>query len=187
MRALSGLTTIICALALGGCSSMLPSGKTDPESRWQNYEDVVKQFASIEVEKTSDATLEEMGLHPKVTPNVTLLSYGDIMSRYAPTGLHDGDKVDSGIRECLVARQVCSAYRIDITRENRQRIGNFALDFLGFKRVAEITGWRFTGTLVLVNGTVVFKESGGTPSVHRKESDVNPLGPLQMLGDPVRW
>lgn len=186
MRARSGLT-LICVLALSGCASMLPSGKTDPQTRWQSYDEVVKQFASIQIGQTSDAALEQMGMHPKATPNVTLLSYGDIMNRFAPAGVHDGANIDSGIRECLMARQTCSGYRIDITRENRKRIGNFALDFLGFKRVAEITGWRFTGTLVLVNGTVVFKESGGTPSVHRQETDVSPLGPLQMLGDPGRW
>lgn len=174
-------------LILSGCSSLLPSGKSDPQSRWTSYDDIVQQFASIEVTKTTDAKLEEMGMHPKATPNVTVLSYGDLMTRFAPSGLHDGDQVDAGIRQCLVARQRCNAYRIDVVRENRHRIGNFTLDFLGFKRVAEITGWRFTGTVALVDGVVVFKESGGTPSVHRQESDVNPLGPLQILGDPARW
>lgn len=174
-------------LLLGGCASLLPSGQIDPQVRWENYDEIVGQFSAIEVGKTTDLELKQMGLHPQALANVTILGYADVMNRFSPGGLQHTDHLDPGIRTCLLARQACTAYRIDLMRESRQRTGNFLLDFMGFKRVSDFRGWRFTGMVVLVNDRVVYKESGGTPAISRQETSVNPLGPLQGIGESLRY
>lgn len=163
---------------------MLPSSETLPESRWQSFEQLSQQFAAIKPYETRDNELRQAGLHPDAAPNITLLGYADVMARYAPGGGNDV-LLDRGVSDCLIAKLRCVAYRIDILHEDRQRVGNFWVDFFGFKHHVDITGWQFTGMIVLVDGVVVYKDSGGTPSIRRLEHEKNPLGPLQGMGASI--
>ena len=57
------------------------------------------------------------------------------------------------------------------------------LDFLNFRRETRMTGWRFEGLLAVRDGVVLFRSHGGDPRSDRVERQVNPLGPLQRLGE----
>ena len=46
---------------------------------------------------------------------------------------------------------------------NKQRIGNVVLDVLGFQRETQTDGWRFNGLILLKDGVVVYKLTGGQP------------------------
>ena len=176
---------MLATAQLCACGSLLPSAETLPESRSHSFEQLTAQFATIKPYETRDGDLRTLGLHPEAAPNIAVLGYADVLARYAPGGEGSG-QLDDGIRDCLAAKLRCVAYRIDILHEDRQRVGNFWADFLGFKHYVDVTGWHFVGLVVLVDGTVVYKDSGGTPSIHRREDQLNPLGPLQGLGESLR-
>ena len=57
------------------------------------------------------------------------------------------------------------------------------LDSLNFKRRTEISGWRFTGLIVLKDDLVVYKLWGGQPSIKESEETRNPLGPFQGVAE----
>ncbi|MDK2125331.1 hypothetical protein [Parachitinimonas caeni] len=172
---------------LTGCASMLPSSRSEDVVRWHSYEELVQAFNAIQPQQTDEAGLRQMGLHPDVTANITHIGYAEFRSRYAPDGVQDEAGLDAGLRTCLQARQQCHGYKVDVMRESRQRVGNFLLDFLAFKKVTDVKGWRFMGWIAVVNGKVVFREYGGTPSVSRQEESHNPLGPLQGIGESMRY
>ena len=95
----------------------------------------------------------------------------------------NGSPLDVGVRDCIAAKAICRGYELDQRSMRRQRDGNFVTDFLNFRRHTEITGWRFNGVLLLRDGVVVYKLSGGQPSIREQEENTNPLGPLQGIGE----
>jgi hypothetical protein len=93
------------------------------------------------------------------------------------------EDVDPGIRDCLKAGKACSAYQINLKRTNRNRVGNFWLDALRFKRETDVSGWNFNALVLFVDDMVVYAVYGGQPTIHEVEVERNPLGPLQGWGD----
>ena len=67
--------------------------------------------------------------------------------------------------------------------EQRQREGNFFLDFLNVQRITSITGWRFEGLIVLIDDTVLFRNFSGEARIDRTDRLLNPLGPFQPAGE----
>jgi hypothetical protein len=61
----------------------------------------------------------------------------------------------------------------------RNRVCNFFLDFINYKRRTEITGWRFGAVIVVVGDLVVHKVLSGVPAISEVAENKNPLGPLQ--------
>ncbi|MGH8738867.1 MAG: hypothetical protein ACREVC_16045 [Burkholderiales bacterium] len=57
--------------------------------------------------------------------------------------------------------------------------GSFLADLLDFHRKTDVSGWRFDGVLLIKDGVVIYKLTGGQPSIHQLEETVNPLGPFQ--------
>ena len=91
--------------------------------------------------------------------------------------------MDRGISDCIAAKNDCSAYEIDVKSLKKKRAGNFWLDALNFKRHTDISGWRFTGLIVMKGDLVVYKLSGGQPSIQETEETRNPLGPFQGIAE----
>jgi hypothetical protein len=56
---------------------------------------------------------------------------------------------------------------------------------LGFSKSTHITGWKFNGLLLIKDGVVIYKLTGGQPSIAHQEEDNNPLGPVQSLGGSI--
>jgi hypothetical protein len=81
----------------------------------------------------------------------------------------------------VTAKVGCRGFEVNQKVLNRQRNGYFLLDLLGFKRDTEISGWQFSGLILMKDDVVVYKLTGGQPSIVGKESTQNPLGPVQML------
>ena len=67
----------------------------------------------------------------------------------------------------------------------RNRYGNFWADLFNFKRKTDIVGWRFNAVLLITGDVVVYKLTGGQPTIHEHEESNNPLGPLQSAGEAI--
>ena len=71
------------------------------------------------------------------------------------------------------------------TEENKNRQGNVVLDVLGFYRETQTSGWRFNGLILVKEGVVVYKLTGGQPAINQSEENSNPLGPVQSIGSKL--
>ena len=165
---------------LAACSSMLPRGQAHTDRPWPSYEAAHAAYASIQPGRTTVEQLRALGLDPRTAPNVKLLSYSDILRRLVPPTADV--RLDPGIRDCLNDNGRCQGFEVVENHVDRQRVGDFLLDFLDFRRETHTTGWNFDMVVLVNHGVVVFKLWGGEPAVSDSSSTRNPLGPLQGFG-----
>jgi len=177
------ITWILLLVLLGGCRSLLPHGETVTDGHWQSFWDVQQTFDKIIPNHTTVEDLKQLRLDPAANPNVTILNYSDILSRFIPSPAIDATDLDPGVRDCIKAKTSCIGYVIDQRVSKRKRYGNFWLDFLNFKRKVDISGWRFNGVILIKGDMVVYKLTGGQPAIHELEESTTPLGPFQGLGE----
>jgi len=168
---------------LTGCSSLLPHGETVADSPWNSYEDALQTFENIVPHQTTVKDLGTLKLDPMHNANITLLNYSDVLRRFIPSPATNMEDLDVGVQECIQAKSACKGYEVDQKSLMRQRYGNFWADFLNFRRKTDIVGWRFNGVILIKGDVVVYKLTGGQPSIHEREETSNPLGPLQGIGE----
>ena len=170
------------ALFVSACSTLLPEGTGLVDSPWQSYADAEQTFKGIIPYQTSVDDLKRLKLDPLSNPNISILNYSDVLRRFVPSTSINTNELDSGVQECIKALSACSGYEIDHRFIQRKRYGNFLADFLNFKRKVDIVGWRFNAVLLIKDNIVIYKLTGGQPSIHEHEETLNPLGPLQGSG-----
>jgi hypothetical protein len=177
--------SLVSLCLLAGCSSMLPRSKEVTASPWQSYQEAQNTFDKIIPGQTTMGDLKLLHLDPDVYPNIAILNYSDVHRRFAPhAGITMAD-LDTGVRDCILAKMVCKGYEINQKEVKKQREGNVVADVLGFYRETHTTGWKFQGLLLLKEGIVVYKLTGGQPVILEQESSRTPLGPLQGIGQKL--
>lgn len=180
---LSALLLGIGLMVIAGCSALLPRGESIAESPWKSFEDAQQTFDRIIPYQTTVAELRALKLDPARNANITLLNYSDVLRRFIPSPATNMQDLDPGVQDCIKAKSACRGYEVDQKTLKRRRYGNFWADFLNFKRKVDIAGWRFNGVVLIKNELVVYKLTGGQPSIHELEESRNPLGPFQGLGE----
>jgi hypothetical protein len=174
--------SVCILLILPGCAGLLPNTKQESRSPWHSYDDAQTMFAGILPGKTSLTELKALGVDPERTPNIAVLAHVDLLRRLIPVSTPDIRLLDTGLQECISAAQSCFAYEIEQKHVDRQRVGNFWMDFLNFKRVVNVSGWQFDAIVVIKNDTVIYKLWSGKPNIHQLEEEQSPLGPFQGGG-----
>ena len=174
---------IALAVALFGCSALLPKGEGLIDSPWQSYQEAQQTFDKIVVNTTTVADLRVLKLDPTSNPNITILNYSDILRRFVPSPSINTADLDGAVQECIRARTACKGHEINIRVIKRNRYGNFLADFLNFRRKVDIAGWSFNAVLLIKDDVVIYKLTGGQPVIHEHEETRNPLGPLQGIGE----
>lgn len=169
--------------ALAGCATLLPAASSVTDSPFDSFEAAEAALLKVLPYQTTTPEMKALGFDFSTSPNVTLITYPDVVARLAPNGNVPLDALEPGIRDCILARTACQAYEIQITRQKRQREGSFWLDFLNFRRTTAVSGWRFEALIVVRDGVVLFRKFGGERQISRVEKQVNPLGPLQGAGE----
>jgi hypothetical protein len=176
LRRIGGCSVVVL---LAGCTALLPRSESGAKSQWASFDTARDNFDRVTPYKTTKAQLTSLGLDPITNPNITILNYSDVIRRFIPSSAVSADDLDRGISECIAVKNDCTAYEVEVKSLKKKRAGNFWLDALNFKRHTDITGWRFTGLIVLKGDQVVYKLWGGQPSIQEAESSRNPLGPFQ--------
>ena len=179
MRSWLALAALSC---LAGCASLLPTSKVEMKMPWQNYAEAKATFDRIIIRHTTIDELNAMAISAEATPNIVSLNHTDLLRRLANVPLLDPGMLDDGLRACLIKRQKCTGLEIEQTHTERERIGSFWLDVLGFRQETSVSGWRFNAVIVLDENVVIFKVWSGQPNIRRLEEERNPLGPLQGVG-----
>lgn len=185
MKKLIGCLAILTLfIGLLGCAAVLPSSKTTMTSPWKNFGDIETAYEKIIPGKTTLEDLKQMGFDPYKTPNIKILTSTDVINYFMSNPSIKKEDLDSGIQECINAKDRCRAYQINPGDKKKKREGNFWLDILRFKRQTKESGWEFKGLIIVIDNIVVYKEPiGGKPQIDLEESEKKPLGPFQELGD----
>lgn len=181
-RIYNGIHILLLMQCLVGCSTLLPKDEHISVGAWDTFEEAQQTFDKIIPHQTSLDELSELNINPETNANISILNYSDVTTRFI-TGLSIEDyELDSGIKECILAKTNCKGYEINKKVIRRKRYGNFWSDLLNFKRKTDIVGWSFNGIVLINDGLVVYKLSSGQPAIHEKVEKNNPLGPLQSGG-----
>jgi len=180
---------VLAATLLAACAQLLPKQELSMPNSWASFDEALRSFERIDPGRTTVAQLKELGVDPYTKPNIAILNYSDLVRRFVPPGSDGLKALDPGVRECLEALQACRAYEIVLKDIRRVRSGDFLKDFLNFHRVTTISGWQFTGTVVIKGEIVVHKVWSGQPAIHEIEEARNPLGPFQGWGEsnPIKF
>lgn len=182
---LSRLALTAALASISGCAGLLPNEHQTTQTPWHSYAEAQAMFARIVPGATSLQELKALGIDPDKTPNIAILDHADLLRRLVPTSSFDVRLLDPGLQGCVLAPGACFAYEIEQTYLDRQRFGNFWLDFLHFKRTVDVSGWQFDAIVVIKNDKAIYKLWSGTPSIHRLEQERSPLGPLQGMGSSL--
>lgn len=176
---------LVLALLLSGCQTLLPDTKAQVGNTWKSYDEAAAAIERIVPYETRRADLWAAGMDPRTNPSITILSFSDVVQRFAASSAMRPEDFDKGVRECLTSGKTCSAYRVDVRSVHRERVGNFWLDSLAFRRETYVTGFSFNALVLMVDDLVVYTLYGGQPGIREHEIVRNPLGPLQSWGDQV--
>ena len=168
-----------------GCTSLLPRSKEGTASPWKSYGEAQQAFDRIEPGRTTVEDLKPLNLDPSANPNIAILNYSDVLIRFVPHASISLSDVDAGVRLCITAKTGCKGYEVNQSSVAKNRNGNFIADVLGFSKSTHTTGWKFNGLLLIKDGVVIYKLTGGKPSIAELEEDNNPLGPVQSLGGQI--
>ena len=185
MTPLLPVVLTVCA-ALSACQSLLPAARDDTQVSWETFDEAREAIDRVEPFQTTRAELAAQGIDPTRNASITLLSYPDIVQRFAAGTAVLPEQLDPGIRACLVSAKRCTGYSIGVRRVKRDRIGNFGADTLSFRREVLTTGWSFNAIVLFVDDRAVFAVHSGQPNIRDTQVTRNPLGPLQGWGDYLR-
>ena len=174
---------VIAIAMLIGCASMLPTSKVEVQTPRRNYADAQALYEKIVANKSTAVDLKVLGLDADSTSNVVSLSNADLMRRFASAPGMEIDMLDQHLRGCLRKLDKCIAMEIEQMHTQRDRIGNFWMDFLNFHHETLITGWKFDASIVFDDGLVDYKVWSGKPNIRELEDSRNPLGPFQGMGE----
>jgi hypothetical protein len=183
--ALAATAIAVAMVTLPGCQALLPEADVSTSVQWDSFDDARDTIESFVPYQTRREDIAAKGLDPYANPAVSLLNYSDILQRFASSSAVRREDFDPGIRDCLSAGKRCIAYSIVVKKVRKERVGNFWLDSLNFRREIDITGWSFNGLVIMVDDVVVYTLYSGQPKLKDRENTHNPLGPLQGWGDQV--
>jgi hypothetical protein len=178
---------IVLALAvtLAGCSTLLPVASDATRVPWERFDDARTAIERLEPYRSHRDELLSDGFDPYQNPSVTILSWPDLLQRFANVHALKGSELDHGLQQCLLAGNRCSGLSINVRKIRRERKGNFWLDSLAFRREVSVTGWTFNALIVFVDDVVVYRVFGGQPKLEEFSITRNPLGPIQGWGDAI--
>jgi hypothetical protein len=174
--------SLFSACLLSACASLLPTAQDKSVQAWTSFEEAMASYNKIEPFVTDLDAVRQLGFDPFKTPNVRILNHAQVVQLVLPQPIHDEGMVPPGILACMRANDACQGLYMESNRLDRDRVGNFLLDFMNFKRKTVTTGWKFSALIVVVGKGVVYKQWSGSPNILEESVQKNPLGPLQGIG-----
>lgn len=181
---IAGVLAITLALVGCGGLSLLPH-RTDlaEDQNFQTYDQVADAYKDIVPGQTREADLNKLGFNAAIQPNAEVISYLGVIERFMPRDSIRFDHLALPVKACIEAQERCSAYVFRPSRLEQDRTGSIFLDLMGFERTTLDHGWAAEVVLLMQDGRVAYKVMSGKPHIEGYHDDVQPLGPLQNLGD----
>jgi hypothetical protein len=172
---------------LGACgvsSSVLPAENMVSTS-FDSYAAVEAAYDKVKLGETDTQGLAQLGFDMVKEPNIERLSYLTVIRRFMPEGAVRFENLAPSIQSCINAQERCVVVIFRPSRFHAQRTGSVVADLAGFERATTETGWAAEVTFLIQDKTVVYKLIQGNPNTKEVRDEVQPLGPLQNLGNTV--
>ena len=185
MRRYLRLLAVAGLAGLTACSSLLPVGTDTTRMPWSEFDEARQAIEKLEPNVSLRSELSTDGFDPYRNPAVTILSWPDLVQKFASVNAPNTRDLDPGLRACLSVGNRCSGLSINVKKIRRQRLGNFWMDSLAFRREVLVSGWTFNALIVFVDDRVVYRSFGGQPRMEEVTVTRNPLGPIQGWGDSL--
>jgi len=174
-------------LSLVGCGGLglLPHETQVQNTNFQTYDQVQAAYTDIVPGSTRLVDLPKLGFDTVATPNVEVLSYLGVIERFMPRNTLTFDHLSPPVQACINAQERCTAFVFHPQHIESRRTGSLFLDLLGFERQTLDSGWSAEVVLLMQDGHVAYKLMSGRPKIEDMHDRVQPLGPLQDLGNTV--
>ena len=172
-------------LSLVGCGGLglLPHETKFQTSNFQTYEQVEAAYSDVVPGATRVSDLPKLGFDTATTPNVEILSYLGVIERFMPRNTMSFDHLAPPVQACIEAQDRCSAFVFHPAHIESRRMGSIFLDLFGFERETLDTGWSAEVVLLMQDGHVAYKLMSGRPRIEDRHDTIQPLGPLQDIGN----
>jgi hypothetical protein len=172
-------------LSLVGCGGLglLPHETKMETSNFQTYEQVEAAYGNVVPGNTRMSDLPKLGFDTATTPNVEILSYLGVIERFMPRNTMSFDHLSPQVQACIESQDRCSAFVFHPAHIESRRMGSIFLDLFGFERETLDTGWSAEVVLLMQDGHVAYKLMSGRPRIEDHHDTVQPLGPLQDIGN----
>src|SRR5712672_2144999 len=82
-----------------GCQSLFPHNESTTVSHWKTYKDVEVAFGKIVPYHTTLDDLQLLNFDPKLSPNVKILTYVDLIVTFLPSPAIHLQDLPGGVRE----------------------------------------------------------------------------------------
>ena len=146
------LLVVAMALSTTGCTALFSSTGQRARTPWQNYNEAQAAYDRVIAHKTTMTELKGLGFDPLITPNVKILTYLDLITRFIPNASISLKDLQPDVRDCLESKDCCHAYELELDMTDNQRYGNLALDIFGFNRKTRTSGWTFKALIIVKDG-----------------------------------
>jgi len=176
-------TFMLSLVGCGGLGLLPHESQVLASANFQTYEQVASAYTDIVPGSTRLADLPKLGFDTATTPNVEILSYLGVIERFMPRNSMTFDRLAQPVQACIEAQDRCSAFVFHPQHIESQRTGSIFLDVLGFERQTLDTGWQAEVVLLMQDGHVSYKLMSGKPRIEDMHDTVQPLGPLQDIGN----
>ena len=173
-------------LSLVGCGGfgLLPhESRMATSANFQTYDQVAAAYTGIVPGETRLSDLPKLGFDTAATPNIEILSYLGVIERFMPRNSLTFDHLAQPVQACIASQDHCSAFVFHPQHVESHRMGSVFLDLLGFERQTLDTGWQAEIVLLVQDGHVAYKLMSGRPHIEDMHDMVQPLGPLQDIGN----
>ncbi len=186
-RRLGLFTAALLTVQLSACgvsSNLLPAENAVSTS-FDSYQAVEAAYDKVKPGETNSSGLSQLGFDMKKEANVETLSYLSVIKRFMPEGAVRFENLAPAIQHCINAQEHCVVVIFRPAMVHSQRTGSIVMDLAGFERTNVDTGWSAEVLFLIEDETVVYKVMQGEPSTREVKNTVQPLGPLQNLGNTV--
>jgi hypothetical protein len=128
------LAWLIGVTSLAGCASLLPHGEVEIATQFASFEEARDTIEALKPFYSSRQRLAELGIDPAKQPNITILTYTDILHHFVAGSAIERKDLDPGITACFDAREKCTGWEIVVSKISKKRSGNALLDITNFRR-----------------------------------------------------
>ena len=104
---------------LAGCASLLPTSRSEIVSTWGSYEEAVQALGTLRAYQATRADVHAIGLDPRSNPAITVLHFADMLQRFSTAPLLERERLDAGMRDCLLAGRQCTGYAVSVRKIER--------------------------------------------------------------------
>jgi hypothetical protein len=166
------IVAVMLAIVGFGALSLLPRQPDSSTTEIKSLKDLASAYARVQPGRTRASQLAGLGFDT-ATPNVQVLSYLGVMERYLTGASTNFDRLDVALRNCIDARDRCTAF---VFKPGDQLRGSSMLASFGFG-AANAAVHPAEVVLLVQNGRVAYKMISGVPQAPAPRRVASPVTP----------